>query len=186
MTEPLIARDVLPAGSWDAASAADVIVLDYDARHRRRFRYVAAGGTDFVLDLARATVLAHGDGLALSDGRVVRVEAVPEALMEVRAASPIALLRLAWHIGNRHLPAQIHAGCILLRRDGVILDMLRGLGAQVDLIEAPFTPEGGAYTGEHGHDHGHAPYDHDHAHGHDHDHRHHHSHGHGHHHDHAH
>lgn len=186
MTEPLIARDVLPAGSWDSASAADVIVLDYDARHRRRFRYVAAGGTDFVLDLARATVLAHGDGLMLSDGRVVRVEAVPEALMEVRAASPIALLRLAWHIGNRHLPAQIHAGCILLRRDGVILDMLRGLGAQVELIEAPFTPEGGAYTGEHGHDHDHAPHDHDHGHSHDHDHGHHHSHGDGHDHDHAH
>lgn len=182
MTEPFIARDVLPAGSWDAASAADVIVLDYDARHRRRFRYVAAGGTDFVLDLARATVLAHGDGLMLTDGRVVRVEAVPEALMDVRAASPIALMRLAWHIGNRHLPAEIHEDRILLRRDGVILDMLRGLGAQVDLIEAPFTPEGGAYTGEHGHDHDHAPHDHDHGH----DHGHHHSHGHGHHHDHAH
>lgn len=178
MTQSLTARDVLPAGSWDSSLAADVIVLDYDARHRRRFRYIAQGGTDFVLDLARATVLAHGDGLRLSDGRIVRVEAVPEALMQVRAESPLALLKLSWHIGNRHLPAEIHADHILLRRDGVILDMLVGLGAQVDLIEAPFTPEGGAYAGDgqghhhdraHGHNHGHS-----HSHSHDHDHVHHH------------
>jgi len=170
MTTSPVARDILPAGSWDAAGADDVIVLDYDARHRRRFRYVAAGGTGFVLDLARATVLAEGDGLALSDGRVVAVQAAPEALMAVQGSSPVALLRLAWHIGNRHLPAQIGADRILLRRDPVILAMLRGLGAHVELVEAPFTPEGGAYAAEGGHGH-------DHRHGHDHDHAHDHAHG---------
>ena len=152
----LIAREVLPCGHWDADAADDHIVLDYDARHRRRFRYIAKGGTDFVLDLARATVLRHGDGLALSDGRVVRVEAVPEALMAVRGHHALDLLRLAWHIGNRHLPAEIREDHILLRRDGVILDMLLGLGAHVDLIDAPFTPEGGAYAGDApAHDHHH-------------------------------
>lgn len=157
----LTARDILPSGSWDAASAQDWIMLDYDARHRRRFRFVAHGGTDFLLDLARATVLRHGDGLKLSDGRVVRVEAVPESLMEVRAASPRDLLTLAWHIGNRHLPAEVHETHILLRHDRVILDMLRGLGAQVTLLDAPFTPEGGAYAGEAApHDHGHGHHHH--------------------------
>lgn len=157
----LTAREVLPCGQWNADAADDHIVLDADARHRRRFRYIAKGGTDFVLDLARATVLRHGDGLRLSDGRVVRVEAVPEALMAVRGGGALDLLRLAWHIGNRHLPAEIHADHILLRRDGVILDMLLGLGAQVDLLDAPFTPEGGAYAGE-GHDHGHDHHHHAH------------------------
>lgn len=159
----LTARDIIPAGSWDADTADDHIVLDYDARHRRRFRYIAKGGTDFVLDLARATVLRHGDGLRLSDGRVVRVEAVPEALMMVRGAGPLDLLKLAWHIGNRHLPAQIHEDHILLRRDGVILDMLLGLGARVDVLDAPFTPEGGAYAGE-ADTHGHMHHHHDHHH----------------------
>ncbi|MBC2665173.1 urease accessory protein UreE [Novosphingobium flavum] len=172
----LAARQILAAGHWDAARADDFIVLDYDARHRRRFRYVARGGTDFLLDLPSAAVLRHGDGLKLTDGRTVRIEAEPEELMEVRAGAGHDLLRLAWHIGNRHLPAELHADRILLRHDRVILDMLRGLGAEVALIRAPFTPEGGAYAGEghsHGHDHDH---DHDHDHHHDHGHHHHHAH----------
>lgn len=171
LRDTITARFILPADSWDSALADDWIMLDYDARHRRRFRFVAHGGTDFLLDLPRATVLRHGDGLELSDGRKVRVEAVSEALMEVRAATPLDLLRLAWHIGNRHLPAEILDTHILLRQDGVILTMLCGLGAQVRLLDGPFTPEGGAYSGEaatHGHGHSH-----DHSHSHDHDHHHH-------------
>ncbi|WP_018075309.1 urease accessory protein UreE [Novosphingobium nitrogenifigens] len=184
MTDTLTAREVLPAGTWDDSLAADFIVLDYEARHRRRFRYIARGGTDFVLDLARATMLRHGDGLKLSDGRIVRIEAVPEPLMTVRGKGALDLLRLAWHIGNRHLPAEIHEDHILLRRDGVILEMLLGLGAEVDVVDAPFTPEGGAYAG---HDHGDHGHGHSHGHGHGHDHGHHdHDHHHGHHHDHAH
>jgi urease accessory protein len=161
----LVARDVLPAGSWDRATACDHITLDYDARHRRRYRYIADHGTDFVLDLPRAVLLRHGDGLRLSDGRVVLVQAVPEALMLVRASSPLELVKLAWHIGNRHLTAEIHEDHVLLRRDGVIFDMLVGLGADVSMVDAPFTPEGGAYAGDEGHDHHH---DHHHGHGHHH------------------
>jgi len=146
----LFAREVLPAGSWSATSAADRITLDYEGRHRRRFRYVAERGTDFVLDLAQTTLLQHGDGLRLDDGRIVAVHAADEALVAVRGTDAAALLRLAWHIGNRHLPAQLSAERILIRNDAVIVNMLRGLGASVKEVVAPFTPERGAYA--HAHD----------------------------------
>lgn len=173
----LTARNVLAPGTWDSAAACDAISLNYDERHRRRFHYVAEGGTAFLLDLPRAAVLRDGDGLVLSDGRTLAVHAAPEPLMEARAAQPGAMLRLAWHIGNRHLPAELHHNAIRLRRDHVIHAMLIGLGADVTEIEAPFSPEQGAYSGGHGpahqpaqahshedaHDHAH-PGEHDHAH----------------------
>ncbi len=145
------AQQILPSGSWTTSTASDHIELDHDARPRRRFRYVAQAGTDFLLDLPRATVLNHGDGLLLDDGRVVQVLAAPEALTEVKAHSAQELVKLAWHIGNRHLPAQLDADRILIRQDHVITDMLIGLGAIVRQLQAPFTPESGAYSGGHSH-----------------------------------
>jgi urease accessory protein len=145
----LFARDVLPVDAWDAAQAADRITLDYEGRHRRRYRYRADGGLEFVLDLAQTTLLHDGDGLKLDDGRIVLVRAAPEALVAVTASSAGALIKLAWHIGNRHLPAQLSAERILIRDDAVIVDMLRGLGAQVENVVAPFTPERGAYAHAH-------------------------------------
>ena len=145
----LFAREVLHAGSWSVTCAMDRITLDYEARHRRRFRYIADGGTDFVLDLAQTTLLQDGDGLRLDDGRIVAVFAAAEELVAVRGSDTAALLRLAWHIGNRHLPAQLSAERILIRNDAVIVAMLRGLGASVDEIVAPFTPERGAYAHAH-------------------------------------
>jgi urease accessory protein len=140
------AHEVLPTGTWPTASATDTISLDYNERHRRRFRYVALGGTEFLLDLARATVLNDGDGLKLDDGNIIKVEAAEEALTEIKAGNTKELTRLSWHIGNRHLPAQLEDDRILIREDHVITDMLRGLGAQVRQIKAPFTPEAGAYA----------------------------------------
>ena len=150
----LCAHEILPAGRWAAETAADHISLDFNERHRRRFRYVALGGTEFLLDLARATVLQHGDGLQLTDGRIIRVDAADEALTEIRARNARELVRLAWHIGNRHLPAQLSDDCIFIREDHVITDMLIGLGAQVRQLRAPFAPESGAYAGSAAHDHG--------------------------------
>jgi urease accessory protein len=147
----LHASQLLKAGEWLASQAADSITLDYDERHRRRFRYVSAMGIEFLLDLARATVLQDGDGLKLDDGRIIVVRAAPEALTEIRADSRSELLRLAWHIGNRHLPAQLAGDRIYIREDYVITEMLRGLGASVHAVLAPFSPEQGAYAGGHGH-----------------------------------
>jgi urease accessory protein len=139
---------------------ADGITLDETARHRRRMKMVSDNGIEFLLDLAEARLLRHGDGLVLDDGRVVEVIAAPESLLEVRGRDRRHLLTLAWQIGNRHLAAQIFEDRILVRGDHVIGAMLEGLGASVLEISAPFDPEGGAYGGEHidqhhGHDHGH-------------------------------
>ncbi|MFC0407052.1 urease accessory protein UreE [Roseomonas elaeocarpi] len=192
MTDSILPRatTVLPAGRWDASAARDTITLDFDDRHRRRRRYTGEGGFAFVLDLPDAVVLRDGDGLALEGGGAVAVRAAPEPLVEVTSTDPAHFARLAWHLGNRHLPAEIDAGRILIRDDHVITAMLRGLGATLRSVQAPFNPEGGAY-GEHnrqtGHHHGpqhaqgeHPQGGHEHSHGHAHDHgdgHHHHHHG---------
>jgi urease accessory protein len=174
----LRAETVIPAGYWSGAPA-DTVVLDFDARYRRRVAMTGVGGLEFLLDLAEATMLRGGDGLRLEDGRVVEVVAEPEPLAEIRAADPLALTRVAWHFGNRHLPTEITPKALRIRRDPVIEAMVEGLGARVIALEAPFNPEGGAYVKAeggaeshgHGHDHGHGPgHDHDHDHGHAHNH----------------
>jgi urease accessory protein len=153
------AARVVPSGAWPQAERTDLITLMYDDRYRRRLRLLGDGGTDFLLDLPEPTVLRDGDGLALDDGGYVMVKAADETLIEVRAKDPALFVRLAWHLGNRHLPAQIEADRILIRDDHVIVDMLKGLGAEVRSVSAPFNPEGGAY-GQQNHDHRHP-----HAHG---------------------
>lgn len=151
------------------------ITLDETARHRRRMAMISDAadgepGIEFLLDLPQARLLRHGDGLVLEDGRVIEVAAAPEELHEIRGRDARHLLALAWQIGNRHLPAQILEDRILIRRDHVIADMLKGLGATVTDISAPFDPEGGAYgdphqdhhhAHDHGHDHGHHGHMHD-------------------------
>ncbi|MBI1778400.1 MAG: urease accessory protein UreE [Proteobacteria bacterium] len=165
------ATQVMAAGTWPSAEQIDSITLDYDERHRRRRRYACDGGLEFLLDLPEATVLRQGDGLKLQGGGYVAVGSAAEALVEITASSSAALARLAWHLGNRHLPADIAEGRILIRDDHVIVDMLRRLGAEVRPIQAPFNPEGGAY-GQHNHDHRH-PHRHEHGDGSDHHHHHH-------------
>ena len=183
----LRADKVIAAGGW-SGEPADSVVLDFDERYRRRVVMTGVGGLAFLLDLPEPTMLRGGDGLRLEDGRVVEIVAAPEPLAEIRAPDPRALVRIAWHLGNRHLPTELTGKALRIRRDPVIEAMAEGLGAKVAAIEAPFNPEGGAYAeaeGAHDHDHRHA-HDHDHGHdhhhhGHDHDH-----HDHGHSHDHAH
>jgi urease accessory protein len=153
--------DVLAPGGW-SGPAADHITLDYDGRHRRRIVLTADHGERFLLDLPQSRLLPGGGALELEDGRLIEVIARREHLLDVRAADTCALLRLAWHIGNRHLTAQVEAHRILIRRDHVIAAMLQGLGATVREVVEPFDPEGGAYGGphqahgDHGHHHGHS------------------------------
>jgi urease accessory protein len=139
-------------GQWPRDQAIGRVTLPYDERHQRRRRWRTNGGDEILLDLPHAAVLSHGDGLALDDGNWIEVHAADEDLMEIRAVSPLALSKLAWHLGNRHLPAQIEEDRILIRPDHVIAHMLQGLGATVRPVQAPFMPEGGAYSG-HAHDH---------------------------------
>src|SRR5580700_7628817 len=170
---------------WDE-QPADTVVLDFDDRHRRRMAMTGTRGLEFLLDLENAVVLRGGDALVLDDDRLVEVVAAAEPLVEIRCNDPQHLVRVAWHLGNRHLPTQITARGLRIRRDHVIEAMVKGLGARIIEIEAPFDPEGGAYAGgghahapaseaaDHaGHDHSSQAHGGDHHHGdHDHDHDH--------------
>ncbi|MRI53410.1 urease accessory protein UreE [Methylobacterium sp. DB1607] len=157
----VLRRDRLGSGE-----IVDRIVLDSNDRHRRRMAMRGVGGTAFLLDLGEATVLDDGDALALEDGRLIWVEAAPEALLEIRAPSPLALKRLIWHIGNRHIPAEIGEEAVWIGHDHVLAEMVRGLGGSAEPVTRPFRPEAGAYAGGHGHgpDHGHDHHGHPHAH----------------------
>lgn len=143
------------AGGWSAADSA--IALDYEARLLRRKRLRAECGLTFLVDLAETVSVNAGDAFELTDGRRVAVRAAVEPLLAVQGDN---LARLAWHIGNRHTPCQIEPGQLLIRRDPVLADMLRRLGANLQEMEAPFTPEGGAYG--HGRTMGHDHHAHDH------------------------
>ena len=159
------ATHIHAAGQW-SGDPTDRIILDYDQRHRRRMAMIASGGLEFLLDLAQAVPLRDGDGLVLEDGRIVVVDAAPEPLVEITAETPAGLLRVAWHLGNRHLPTQLLGNRLRIRRDPVIEDMIVHLDATVTPITAPFDPEGGAYAhGHHHHDHDHdeaaGPLEHD-------------------------
>lgn len=146
--------DILPAGAW-AGDPTDRVALDYDGRHRRRIVLTGASGAEYLLDLSEATHLKDGDGLQLPGGGILAVVAKPEPLLEITAHTPAELIRLAWHIGNRHLAAQVFADRILIRRDHVIAHMLEHQGAHVREVTAPFDPEGGAYHDHGAHDHAH-------------------------------
>jgi urease accessory protein len=128
------------------------LVLPFEQRQKSRLRATVEGGEEIGLFLERGTMLRDGECLQAQDGRVVRVVAAPEDLLEARCADAGALARAAWHLGNRHTPVQIGAGWLRLAADPVLERMLRGLGVTVAAVRAPFEPEAGAYAaGHHAH-----------------------------------
>lgn len=157
----MLAGAVLPAGTW-SEGAVDVVSIDFDRRHRRRIQLRTEAGADLLLDLPQAVRLRDGDGLRLEDGRVVAVRARAEALLDIHAHDAAGLVRIAWHLGNRHLPVQMLGSHMRIRADHVIEAMVRGLGGHVHSVDAPFDPEAGAYAGGHSHhgddDHDHGPH----------------------------
>lgn len=159
------AIQVLSVDSWPSEQAGSSVTLDYEDRFRRRFRLTDDAGEDFLLDLAEATRFGEGDGLLLDDGRIIRVHAANEAVADLRCATLVETAKLAWHIGNRHIPVQVLSdGTLRIRDDHVIVAMAQRHGADVKLYGAPFAPEDGAYAANSGN---HSP-DHEHGHGHDH------------------
>ena len=139
------AREVIHSHHGD-----DEVTLTYDARFLRRKVLTTSGGTQFLVDLAQTSSVGQGDAFKLSDGRLIDVIPASETLLEVTGDLP----RLAWHIGNRHTPCQVEQDRLLIQTDHVLRDMLQKLGATLREVEAPFTPEGGAYG--HGRTHGHS------------------------------
>ena len=136
---------VYTRGHWQEDSAIDTVTLAYVDRHRRRTRLVADSGEAYLLDLPRPHHLVEGDGLELDCGGYLRVRAASEPVFEIEAAEPADLLRIAWHLGNRHLPLQVVGAQLRIRADHVIADMVMGLGGRITRLEAPFDPETGAY-----------------------------------------
>ena len=157
MTELPTAQIIHRAGQW--SGNAKMCTLDYDDRFLRRKRLTTVDGAPFLVDLAQTTSLDHGDAFELSNGDLVAVHAGQEALYQVTAPD---LIRLAWHIGNRHTPCQINADHLLIQADPVIGHMLEHLGATVTPVAAAFTPEGGAYGHGRTHSHEHVATAHEH------------------------
>lgn len=159
MTQPL-SQNFHRTGHWSGDH--DTVSLTYDARFLRRKVLTTDSGAKFLVDLAHTASLDHGDAFELEDGRLVEVKAAVEDLLEVTGDD---LVRIAWHVGNRHTPCQIETSRLVIQRDHVMRDMLKLLGANVREIAEPFLPEGGAYGHgrTHGHDHS-ATHSHDHAH----------------------
>jgi len=147
------ALDISKREDASTAPVVDRVTLAAEDRHRRRLVMTGEAGTRFLLDLPQAAMLRDGDGLVLDDGSIVRVVGKREPLVEIAAASAAARLRIAWHIGNRHVDVQVVGDRLRIRRDHVLEAMLVSLGAQLTPIEAPFDPEPGAYA--HGPDDGH-------------------------------
>ena len=142
-------------GDWPAASARDRVILDAGDRNRRRIVMTGEKGTQFLLDEAKPVSLRDGDGLVLDNGTIVLVSGEPEKLLEISAGNALDTMRLAWHLGNRHTDVQIVGNKIRIRRDHVLEDMLRGLGARIASLDAPFDPEPASPAHEHGHAHTH-------------------------------
>jgi urease accessory protein len=132
---------IKPAGEWTGQSA-DTITLDREDRHRRRAAMTGANGLSFLLDEANAVHLHHGDGLVLEDGRIIEVLAEPEDLVEIHAENTAHLVKIAWHLGNRHLPTQLMGDTLRIRRDHVIEDMVEKARRQADRLERPFRSGG--------------------------------------------
>jgi urease accessory protein len=155
---------VVDASHGHERPIADTVILDFVQRSGKA-SVTGVKGTAIDIDLHEPARLRTDDLLLLDDGSLVEVVAAAEPLVEARAADLAALARLAWHLGDRHVPVQVLPNRIRAKRDAGIEALLASLGAKVALIEAPFEPEGGAYESSRGHGH-----DHDHAHGHHHDH----------------
>jgi urease accessory protein len=168
------ATRVLTATERQSRPLADTVILDYAQRSAQKITVTGVKGSAIEIDLHAPARLRTDDLLLLDDGGLVEVVAASEPLIEARAGDIAGLSRLAWHLGDRHVPVQVLPNRIRARRDAAIEALLASLGAKVMLIEAPFDPEGGAYAASHGHDHrhdhGHSHNHHAYSHGHNHDH----------------
>ena len=163
---------VVNLAQTDSARIIDSVMLGPDQRRLQSAHLTGQKGTLIGAMLPEPVMLRMGDALELDDGSFVDIVIEPEALIEVRGNDLTHLARLAWHLGDRHVPVQVLTNRLRLRRDAPLETMLKALGARVAEIEAPFDPEGGAYAAhaphDHAHDHDHCGHDHDHAHGHQH------------------
>lgn len=183
-----LATKVLRAGAARPA-AAETLILDFEQRNRKQGFVFTGKGTCIEFAFEEPPALATDDALVLDDGRIVEIVAAPEPVIEARLADPAALARLAWTLGDRHVPAKLFANRLRVRANAAIEALLKERGARIAAIEAPFEPDAAATPHDHDHDHHQGPdhhHGHEHQHGHEHGHEHHHAHDHHHGHEHGH
>lgn len=149
----LRATSIVRKPAVKADRVVDTVTLDHEDRQRRRAVLKGDGGLELMMDLDKATMLNEGDALKLDDGGLVAVKAATQELLEIRAENPLRLMRVAWHIGNRHTPAEITDSAIYIEDDHVLAEMVRGQGCSTMRVMRPFRPEQGAYAAGHGHEH---------------------------------
>lgn len=142
---------LITAASHDGV-VDDSIALDFHQRHRRRIQMTSESGKSFLLDMKEAVALKDNDVLELDDGTMVLIKAKAERVADISTRDSQLFTRVAWHLGNRHLPTQILDGKLRIAFDHVIVEMVEGLGATVEVNHAAFQPEGGAYAHKHQHD----------------------------------
>ncbi len=161
---------------------AAFVLLDWDVRQKSRFEATDSSGRQVGVFLPRGTLVRGGDVLVGEDGSLLKIDAAPQPVLRIthctEHGSAFDLTRAAYHLGNRHVPIELHADHLKIEPDHVLADMLRSMHLIVNTVDEPFEPEAGAYSSEHAHGH-----EHDHSHDHSHDHKHDHKHDH---HDHAH
>jgi urease accessory protein len=141
------------AGKWPEELAVGSLTLAFDDRHRRRICLITDQGDEVLLQLNTATAMRDGDGLQIEDGRWFVIRAAAESVVDVTHKDPSQLVRLAWHLGNRHVPTELRSEALRIRPDHVIEAMLRGFGATLIKLQGAFQPEGGAYSGHRNGDH---------------------------------
>lgn len=180
----LRATSVLRKAAVKAERVVDTLALGHRDRTINGVSVRATGGLQFAISLDKAAMLNDGDALKLEDGTLVQIKAAPESLLEIRAENPLRLVRLAWHLGGHHVPAEMTADALYVPNDAALGELVRGQGCSMAVVERPFQPEAEVHHHAHGddcgcgHDHhhdGHEHHGHDHAH--DHKHEHHHAHG---------
>lgn len=172
----LRATSVLRKAAVKAERVVDTLALGHRDRTINGVSVRATGGLEFAISLDKAATLNDGDALKLEDGTLVQIKAAPESLLEIRAENPLRLVRLAWHLGGHHVPAEMAADALYIPNDAALGELVRGQGCSMTVVERPFQPEAEVHHHSHGDDCGCGHDHHDHHHGHDH--------GHGHHHDH--
>ena len=174
-------RRVVRVVKSDGTRQIDSVILNPEQRRLQTAHVTGVNGTPIGLMLPEPVTVRMGDAFELDGGDLVEIVVEPEPLSEIRGSDVTHLARLAWHLGDRHVPIQVLANRIRMRRDAALEAMLAALGARLTPIEAPFDPEGGAYATHAGQEHAGHHHDHDHGHAHGHDHHDHHHHDHEHH-----
>ena len=182
----LRATSVLRKAAVKAERVVDTLALGHRDRAINGVSVRATGGLELAISLDKATTLNDGDALKLEDGMLVQIKAAPESLLEIRAGNPLRLVRLAWHLGGHHVPAEMTADALYVPNDAALGELVRGQGCSMTVVERPFQPEAEVHYHAHGddcgcghdhHHHGHHGHDHAHEHKHEHDHKHQHAHG---------